>query len=85
MDYAGHTVPVVDRDTGEVRDAQIFVGVLGASNFTFVEATWSQSLPVWIGSHIQMFEYLGAPHNEEGSSRRGAKRDAAAGRSVSAG
>lgn len=58
VDYAGQTVEVVDAETGEVREAQIFVGVLGASNFTYVEATWSQSLPDWIASHIRMFEYF---------------------------
>jgi transposase len=59
VDYAGQTVPVVDRDTGEIREAQIFVGVLGASNFTFAEATWTQTLPDWIGSHVRMFGYMG--------------------------
>lgn len=59
VDYGGQTVPVVDPETGEVREAQIFVGVLGASNFTFAEATWTQSLPDWTGSHVRMFEYFG--------------------------
>jgi transposase len=59
VDYAGQTVPVIDRETGEVREAQIFVGVLGASNFTYAEATWSQQLPEWIGSHVRMLEYFG--------------------------
>jgi len=59
VDYAGPTVPVVDRHSGEVRQAQIFVAVLGASNYTFVEATWSQGLADWIGSHRRCFEYLG--------------------------
>ena len=59
VDYAGQTVPVVDPETGEVREAQIFVGVLGASNFTFAEATWTQSLPDWTASHVRMFEYFG--------------------------
>jgi transposase len=59
VDYAGQTMPVVDSETGEVREAQIFVGTLGASNFTFSEATWSQSLPDWIGSHVRTFEYVG--------------------------
>ena len=59
VDYAGQTVPVVDPATGEMREAQIFVGVLGASNFTFVEATWTQALPDWIGSHVRMFAYMG--------------------------
>jgi transposase len=59
VDYAGQTVPVVDRQTGEVRQAQIFVAVLGASNYTFVEATWTQGLADWIGSHRRCFEFLG--------------------------
>ncbi len=59
VDYAGQTVPVVDPETGEVREAQIFVGVLGASNFTFAEATWTQSLADWTASHVRMFEYFG--------------------------
>jgi transposase len=59
VDYAGQTVPVVDRETGETREAQIFIGVLGASNFTFAEATWTQSLPDWTASHVRMFAYFG--------------------------
>lgn len=59
VDYAGQTVPVVDRETGEVREAEIFVATLGASNLTFAEAAWSQRLPDWIGSHVRAFEYLG--------------------------
>ena len=43
---------------GEIREAQVFVGVLGASNYTFAEATWSQSLPDWLGSHVRMFEFF---------------------------
>ena len=41
MDYSGSTVPVIDAGTGEVRQAQLFVAVLGASNYTFAEATWT--------------------------------------------
>lgn len=59
VDYAGQTVPVTDRDTSELRCASIFVGVLGASNYTYAEATWSQELPEWIGSHVRCFEFLG--------------------------
>ena len=59
VDYAGHTIPVVVPETGNERHAQIFVGTLGASNYTFAEATWDQTLPSWIGSHIRMFEYFG--------------------------
>jgi transposase len=58
VDYAGQTVDVVERSTGEVRCAQIFVAVLGASNYTFAEATWSQALPDWIGSHVRAFQFF---------------------------
>ena len=59
VDYSGATVPVVDAGTGEVREAQIFVAVWGASNYTFAEATWSQGLADWIGSHVRAFEFGG--------------------------
>jgi transposase len=59
VDYAGQTVPVVDRPTGELREAQVFVGVLGASNYTYAEAFWSQELPEWILAHVRMFEDFG--------------------------
>ena len=42
-----------------MRQAQIFVAVLGASNYTYAEATWMQSLSDWIGSHERTFRYLG--------------------------
>jgi transposase len=48
VDYAGPTVPIVDRTTGEIRQAQIFVAVLGASNYTYAEATWTQGLDDWL-------------------------------------
>jgi transposase len=59
VDYAGQTLPVIDPRMGEIRSAQIFVAVLGASNYTYAEATWSQSLPDWIGSHQRSFTFLG--------------------------
>jgi transposase len=59
VDYAGQTVPITDRHTGEVRSAQIFVAVLGASNYTYAEATWSQSLPDWLGSHVRALAHFG--------------------------
>lgn len=59
VDYAGQTVPIVDRETGEVEEAQIFVAVLGASSYTYAEATASQTLADWIGSHVQCLEFLG--------------------------
>ena len=60
VDYCGKTMPVTDRYTGEILQVQIFVGVMGASNYTYAEATFSQTLPDWIGSHIRMLEYFGA-------------------------
>ena len=54
-------VPIVSPTTGEVRQAQVFVAVLGASNYTFAEATWSRSLPDWLQSHVRAFEF-GAGH-----------------------
>jgi transposase len=59
VDYAGQTMPLVDRTSGEVHEAQIFVATLGASNYTFAEATLSQSLPDWTASHVRAFEYFG--------------------------
>jgi len=59
VDYAGQTVPVYDLHTNQMREAQIFVAVLGASNYTYAEATWSQSLPDWIGSHGRAFAFFG--------------------------
>jgi transposase len=60
VDYAGMTMPiVVDTASGEVQEAQIFVAVLGASNYTFAEATMSQSLPDWIASHVRAFDFFG--------------------------
>ncbi len=59
VDYAGQTVPIVDPDTGEIHPAQIFIGVLGASNYTYAEAHESQALPDWIGAHVRMFAFFG--------------------------
>jgi transposase len=59
VDFAGPTVPIIDRDTGELHPASIFVGVLGASNYTYAEATWSEELPEWIGAHVRLFSFLG--------------------------
>lgn len=59
VDYAGQTVPIVCATTGEVRSAQIFVAVMGASSYTFAEATWSQGLKDWLQSHVRAFEFYG--------------------------
>lgn len=63
VDYCGQTLPIVDPDTGEIREAQVFVAVMGASNYTYAEATWTQSLADWTGSHVRTFAYFGSvPH-----------------------
>ena len=59
VDYAGATIPIHNRDTGEIHQAAIFVAAMGFSSYTFAEATWSQELPCWIGSHVRAFEYFG--------------------------
>lgn len=59
VDYSGDGIPVVDPQTGEIRRAQIFVAVLGASGYTFAEATLSQKLPDWIASHVRAFSFFG--------------------------
>ncbi len=60
VDYAGLTASVIDRETGQVRPAQIFVAVMGASNYTYAEATWSQRLADWIGAQVRALTFLGA-------------------------
>ena len=59
VDYAGATIPVYDPESGEARPAAVFVAVLGASSYTFAEATAGQDLRNWIGSHQRAFEFFG--------------------------
>jgi len=59
VDYAGATIPIHDPQSGEVHDAAVFVAVLGASSYTFAEATSGQDLRNWIGSHMRAFEFFG--------------------------
>ncbi len=59
VDYSGDGIEIVDRHTGEVREAQLFLAVLGASSYTYAEVTESQDLPCWIDAHIHAFEYFG--------------------------
>ena len=59
VDFAGDTMPVFDAITGEVRDSKIFVAVLGASNYTYAEARFSEGLPDWIGAHVNALAFLG--------------------------
>ena len=63
VDYCGLTIPVTDPVSGTVSAAQIFVACLGASNYTFAEATPTQELPHWLGSHQRALEFFGGvPH-----------------------
>jgi transposase len=59
VDYAGTKLQVFDAATGEVLTAELFVAALGASSYTFAEATWTQTLPDWIGSHTRAYAFLG--------------------------
>jgi len=59
IDHCGPTMGIIDKRTGELRQAQIFVAVLGASSYTFAEATWTQSLPDWIGSNQRALQFFG--------------------------
>lgn len=59
VDYSGKRIGIVDPATGEIREAEIFVAVLGASNLTYAEATWTQQLPDWIDAHVRMFRFFG--------------------------
>lgn len=59
LDYCGPRVPIVDQRTGELREAQVFVAVMGASNYTFAEATWTQSLPDWTSSTARALSFFG--------------------------
>jgi transposase len=59
VDYAGQSIPVQNPLTGQTQEAYLFVATLGASHYTFSEASFSQDLPSWISSHIHAFEFFG--------------------------
>jgi Integrase core domain len=60
VDWAGDKIPLHDREKGTVHEASLFVAVLGASNYTYAEACWSEQLEAWIGAHIRAFEFFQA-------------------------
>jgi transposase len=60
VDYAGQTIELVDGRSGELHQAQVFVAVLGASSYTYAEATLTQTLPDWIGAHTRALAFFGA-------------------------
>jgi transposase len=59
VDYSGNKPRIVDPQTGEVTEVELFVAVLGASNFTYAEATRTQTIPDWIGSHVRALHDIG--------------------------
>ncbi|WP_412507148.1 IS21 family transposase [Roseovarius sp. SYSU LYC5161] len=59
VDYSGVRMEVTDPVTGTRRPVELFVAVLGASNYTYAEASYSQTLPDWIGAHVRAFEFFG--------------------------
>ncbi|CAO3414029.1 ISPsy14, transposase [Azospirillum doebereinerae] len=59
VDYSGKRLPIVDPATGMLREAELFIAVLGASNYTYAEASWTQTLPDWLGAHVRLFEAIG--------------------------
>ena len=59
VDFSGLTIEWINPTTGEILHAEIFVAVLGASNYTYVEALTSQSLPDWVGAHVRAFAFFG--------------------------
>ncbi len=71
VDWSGDGIDIVDRETGEVTEAPVFVGVLGASGYTFVTAKENRESRQWIRCHMEMYEYFGGvpaatvPDNEK--------------------
>ena len=59
VDFCGPTMPIVNPETGEYRQAQVFVGILGASNYTYAQACENQQMESWLNAHAGMFEYFG--------------------------
>jgi len=59
VDHAGQTIPITDRETGSTTPAYLFVAVLGASSYTYAEATERRDLPSWIGCHNRALEFIG--------------------------
>ncbi|TWD40939.1 hypothetical protein FB440_104102 [Vibrio crassostreae] len=59
IDYCGPRLQLVNPDTGEVREAEVFVATLGASNYTYVEAFSSQGKSYWLEAYANVFEHLG--------------------------
>ena len=59
VDWAGQTTPVIDRVTGEIINAYVFIGVLSSSQYAYVEAFLSQNQECWIAAHVNMYNFFG--------------------------
>lgn len=59
IDYSGDGLSLVEPKTGERRKTELFVAALGASSYTYAEASLGQTLPEWISAHVRMAEYIG--------------------------
>lgn len=59
VDFAGDKLSVVDPETGVVREAEVFVATMGASNYVYCDVCWSQDLANWLRLHIDLFDFLG--------------------------
>jgi len=59
VDYAGQTIPVMDPVCGQTREARLFVAALGASSYTFAQASFSEDLPSWIEAHVRALTFFG--------------------------
>lgn len=59
VDFSGKRPTIVDRETGALLEVELFVAVLGASTYTYAEATRTQRVPDWLSAHVRAFDYLG--------------------------
>ena len=69
VDWAGTTIPIYDPVGGPVQQAHLFVAVLGASSYTYAEATGDEQLANWIGAHVRAFEFY-QERSEAGGARQ---------------
>jgi transposase len=58
VDYAGKRPSIVDPVTGERTAVELFVAVLGASSYTYAEASETQQSRAFIASHTRALEYF---------------------------
>jgi transposase len=59
IDYAGKKLHIIDRETGEIKPVEVFVATLGASQYTYVEASFTQRIPDFLSSIQNALQYFG--------------------------